>query len=200
MMPGPLLMVTVNESSRRGALAGPLVVLGHGLLELALVLALTLGLGLFLSKPLVGRSTAVVGGAVLLWMGWAMLRGAISGKVTLELAGKKEELKRPSFWLPVAAGAVTSLANPYWLLWWVTIGAAFVAQAWRYGIGGLTSFFAGHICSDLLWYSLVALAVAAGRRFIGAKIYSILIAGCGIFLMFLAVYFLYAGWTGNVKL
>ena len=36
MMPGPLLTVTIGESARRGFSAGPLLVLGHAVLELAL--------------------------------------------------------------------------------------------------------------------------------------------------------------------
>ena len=37
MMPGPVLTVTISESSRRGAWAGPLLMIGHALLELALI-------------------------------------------------------------------------------------------------------------------------------------------------------------------
>ena len=44
MMPGTLLTVTISESSRRGVIAGPLLILGHGILELTLVTALLLGL------------------------------------------------------------------------------------------------------------------------------------------------------------
>ena len=40
LMPGPLLTVTISESARRGFVAGPLLIAGHGLLELALVVAL----------------------------------------------------------------------------------------------------------------------------------------------------------------
>ena len=50
LMPGPLMTVTVTESSRRGAIVGPLMILGHSILELALVAGLLLGLAPFLAR------------------------------------------------------------------------------------------------------------------------------------------------------
>ena len=50
LMPGPLLTVTVSESSRRGAHVGPMMIFGHSLLELALVIALLSGLAPFLVR------------------------------------------------------------------------------------------------------------------------------------------------------
>lgn len=44
MMPGPMLGVTISGSLKRGWIAGPLVVLGHGILELMLVIAMISGL------------------------------------------------------------------------------------------------------------------------------------------------------------
>ena len=37
MMPGPLLTVTISESPRKGFITGPLLILGHAVLEVALV-------------------------------------------------------------------------------------------------------------------------------------------------------------------
>ena len=40
LMPGPLLTATIAESSRRGFIAGPLLIGGHAILEMALIGAL----------------------------------------------------------------------------------------------------------------------------------------------------------------
>mgnify|MGYP000862952647 CR=1 FL=1 len=64
MMPGPLLTVTIAESARRGFKAGPLIVLGHAILELALIIALLAGLSFYLKKPLVTTVISIVGGAL----------------------------------------------------------------------------------------------------------------------------------------
>lgn len=202
LMPGPLLTLTIEESARRGAAAGPLLVLGHGLLELLMLFLLLFGLGGFLAHPVVSRVIAFLGGGVLLWMGAGMLRSARMEPLQLEFpkegSGPKL-LPRPVF-QTVAAGGIISLANPYWLLWWATIGAAFVAQAARLEAAGIAFFFGGHIFSDLGWYSLVACGVAAGRRFLGRQTYQYLIMFCGLFLMVLGILFIGAGYRGPVGL
>jgi len=84
-MPGPLLTVTVAESARQGAKAGPLLVAGHGLLEAALVAAIALGIGPFIARQGVVAGISLVGGGFLLWMGATILRDAVKGRVSLDL-------------------------------------------------------------------------------------------------------------------
>jgi len=68
LMPGPLLTVTVSESTRRGAIAGPLVIFGHGILELSLITALLLGMAPLLQRNDVFVFISLVGGSILLWI------------------------------------------------------------------------------------------------------------------------------------
>ena len=51
MAPGPLLTITIGESAKRGGIVGPLVVLGHGILELALLALIVFGVANFLNNP-----------------------------------------------------------------------------------------------------------------------------------------------------
>jgi len=69
MMPGPLLSVTISEVARRGFWAGPQLILGHGILELALVAALAAGLSKFMENDLVPAIIGLVGGTILIGMG-----------------------------------------------------------------------------------------------------------------------------------
>jgi threonine/homoserine/homoserine lactone efflux protein len=90
VMPGPLLTTTISESSQRGFIAGPLLIAGHGILELALVMALLLGLAPFLQQTSVFVVTAFAGSAILLWMALGMFRSLPS----LRLVWDREEKNR----------------------------------------------------------------------------------------------------------
>lgn len=66
----------------------------------------------------------------------------------------------------------------------------FQAQAAAGGLG-VMAFYAGHILGDLSWYTLLAVAVASGRRWLSQAAYRGITAGCGFFLLGLGAYFLY---------
>jgi threonine/homoserine/homoserine lactone efflux protein len=186
LMPGPLLTATISESSRRGFMAGPLLMVGHGMLEMALVIALLLGLAPYLQQPGVFAATALAGAVTLLWMAYGMFRSLPS----LSLLSQGERKGGPH---PIAGGILMSAANPYWIIWWATIGMGYILYSRQYGIWGVAFFFAGHILADLAWYSAVATAVSRGRHLLTDRLYRGLIAGCAVFLVLLAVYFAYAG-------
>ena len=191
MMPGPLLTVNIHESYRLGFRAGPLLIFGHGILETLLVIGLTLGLDAYLVQPFFKGSVALVGGIVLLWMGWGIARDSLRGKVTLNMAagGKVKRMH------PVLAGIVVSISNPYWSLWWATIGLTYLALAVQQGVIALAVFLGGHLLADLIWYSAISLAVVSGRKFISDQVYQGILVICGVFLVVLALYFIWSGKT-----
>lgn len=195
MMPGPLFTVTVREAALRGGIAGPLIVLGHGLLELLLVIGLALGLSQVLTQPLVLGVTGVVGGIVLAWMGQGTLRMRVTpdDERGTALKGRVKDDEKPSPVGPVMTGIVVSLSNPYWTLWWSTVGISYSMVALGYSGAGLVSFYTGHILSDLVWYTAVSYSTAAGRVVLKPRLYRAIMVLCGIFLLILAVYFIRAG-------
>lgn len=186
LMPGPLLAFTVNASVRRGAAAGPLAVLGHALLEAPLVVLLALGVGQALRAGPAMAAIAFVGGAVLLWMGADMLRRAPRQRLQATVAD------RPGL-SPVVGGVVVSLSNPYWTIWWVTVGATYVLLSVTHGVAGVLAFYLGHILSDLVWYSLVSIAVARGRRVMTDRAYQVLVGVCGLLLLGFGGWFVWSG-------
>jgi len=192
-MPGPMLTVVVSESPQHGFAAGPLVVLGHAVLELTLIVALVVGLGSLLERHSVQAAVEIGGGAMLVWMGASMALAVMRGHVSLKW---EHDAAAPPRAQPVLAGILASLSNPYWLIWWATIGMAYLSKSYAAGALGVGAFYVGHIMGDLTWYSAVSGLMAAGRRFIGLSVYKGLLVFCGAFLVVLAVVFLYAGVRG----
>jgi threonine/homoserine/homoserine lactone efflux protein len=186
MMPGPLLTATIGEASRRGFPAGPLLVIGHGILELVLVTALLFGLAPYLQQQEVFVAIALSGALILLWMAFTMLRSL----PTLSLS---HQIGAPQKGNLIFTGVILSVINPYWVIWWATIGFGYILNCRRFGIAGIAFFFAGHILADFFWYAAVAGAVAGGRRFLNDRLYRGIIGVCAIVLIVFAGYFFYAG-------
>ncbi len=132
LMPGPVLFVTLRHSAAGGRGAGPLVVAGHALVEVPLVAAIVLGLRELLRGDVFLGTVGLAGGAVLLLMSASMLRSL----PTLHLPGPDEAREDgvPGAMGVVAAGAATSLSNPYFFLWWATIGMGLLAKAAPYAL------------------------------------------------------------------
>lgn len=184
LVPGPLFSITVAESAKRGALAGPLIIIGHGLLELSLVTLIILGVTPFLAAHSTRLIITTAGGIVLIYMGYRLIKDARSARLLISAEGRQGGIH------PVLSGIIGSVSNPYWIIWWVTIGLGYLVSSLKFGISGVFVFFAGHIMADLGWYSLISLAVAKGKKMIGDRGYRFLLYSCGIFLMFFGVWFL----------
>lgn len=193
MAPGPLLTVAVEQTIRHGKGRAMLLMVGHALLEAALLIAFALGLRDVLVLPSVKVGLSVVGGAFLLWMGTTMLLDIYRGRISLDVTASGA---RPSKLGPVLRGAAVSLANPYWIIWWATIGLKLASDSLTVGPVGVAAFFLGHEAADFGWYFAVALAVASGKRFLSDRAYRVIIGACAVFLLCLGVTFAVAGVGG----
>ncbi|MFC1893015.1 LysE family transporter [Chloroflexota bacterium] len=187
LMPGPLLAITISESAKRGFWAGPLLIIGHGLLEMAIVIALVFGLGDILEHRMVIPVIGLAGGAILVTMGVAtLIRGG--RKATVAPLNQPKGAVRSS--TSIMAGILGSVSNPYWFIWWITLGTTYLLWALNLGLTGVITFFSGHILADLGWYSLVALVTASGRKILKDTVYRGLLIACGLLLVGLGGYFL----------
>ncbi len=190
LMPGPISAMAVSEGARRGAVAGPLITAGHAAAELVMAVALAVGLSQVLRQPLVVGGIGILGGIVLLWMGWGIVKMARAGPRDAPASGAEVPVRGNL----VRTGLLATISNPYWLLWWATVGAAYFVAFSRFGLAALVVFFlAGHLALDLGWNSFLAFAIGAGRGRVPARAYQIVLGACGIFVMAMSGYFVYSG-------
>jgi threonine/homoserine/homoserine lactone efflux protein len=187
--PGPLLILDIREATRRGFIAGPQIALGHSILELLLVIVLALGFARFIEEGPTAGVIGTLGGLFLLRMAWGMLRHPGRGAPSTQAQG---DPGAGAAW-PIVGGVLVSLSNPYWSLWWATVGLSFMVWSLEWGFLGLALFYTGHICADIAWFSLVSFAIARGRRWMTDPLYRGLMASCGLFLAAMGGFFLYSG-------
>ena len=152
IVPGPLLAVTIAKGPE-GPHAGLWIGLGHGIVEMPLIAMIALGFGAYFSSRPFTLVIGALGGAMLVYLGAGIVRAR--GELT---AGA---VKLP--YRAVPSGALATLMNPYFFVWWATIGAALVVKAAAWGVSGLVLFGLVHWSCDIGWYWLVTVALARGN-------------------------------------
>lgn len=189
--PGPVSVAVVTEGVRRGFRVGPLVSTGHSLVELLVVGALMLGMGRALEYPALVAGVGILGGLFLLWMGGTMGWSAVHGRSRLpradDCAGNRAGRSL------IGLGVATTAGNPFWYLWWIGVGGGYVLASGQQGPAALAAFYLGHISADYAWNTLLATAVASGRRWLNDRVYQALLVASGLFLVYTGVRFICAG-------
>ncbi len=107
LAPGPVTAATLGLGARRRH-AGALVAVGHGIVELPLMVLIVQGVGAVFERPWVKAGIGLAGGAMLIVMGVGMLLQA-RRPVAVSAAAPRRG--------PVLTGIILSAGNPYFLLW-----------------------------------------------------------------------------------
>jgi threonine/homoserine/homoserine lactone efflux protein len=185
--PGPVTATILSESPRQGWRVGPLIATGHSSLEFLMVVLIAFGLATAMNAPLASSIIGVLGGLTLFVLGGGYIYAAARGSIHLP---DPEEASRPrSYSALFGLGVVTTLANPFWYVWWVTVAAGYLAQAQAIGIATLAAFYFGHISADYAWDTFLSASASAGRRILTDRRYQALIFVTGGFMIYFGVRF-----------
>ncbi|MEO0225929.1 MAG: LysE family transporter, partial [candidate division WOR-3 bacterium] len=156
LAPGPLTAATASYGLRSGWRAGLEVSLGHTIVELPLVLVISAGVLVFLQKPLTNYILSLIGGLFLIFFGLMTFRDALKvQKIVNKRTGRIP--------VPFLTGIVLSAFNPYFIAWWIGIGAPLISEAVRLaGFFGIFIFYFAHVWLDYAWLISVASVSALG--------------------------------------
>lgn len=184
MAPGPITAVTVSKGTENPQ-AGAYIAVGHLIVELPLMILIIFGLGRFLEIDWIKISIGIIGGLFLLKMGLGLLKNITNSSIN----------KTTFSYSPLLAGIVLSIANPYFLIWWATIGAMLISGAYQFGLWGLVAFVVVHWSCDFIWYFFLSSVTFKGGQFFGQRLQQILFTICGLFLLFFSGKFIYDALT-----
>jgi len=188
VVPGPLFVLTLQQALVVGWMAGVLLMVGHMLAEVVVLGVLRAGLGGVLQRPAVTRVVGCVGGLVMLYFAWSTIDLGWHGPLATSLQGQHTALPAGAL---IVKGVLLSVLNPYWLLWWATIGVGLIgSQVAKLGPRAWVAFFIGHELADYIWYVGISLLVAFSRAFISESLYRDVILACGLGIAVIGVLFI----------
>ena len=182
MMPGPMFAVALAKSYK-SQWAGAYLSFGHAVIEVPLILLIYFGVAQFFQNNMVQLVLSVVGGCMIVWMGISMYRARA------EVVHKGKDLPYSAF----TAGIIMSGLNPFFLLWWVTIGSMLIMRFLEFGLVGLIIFIIVHWLCDLVWLSFVSFTVYRTQSLWKRKLHEWLFIVCSLILVGFGVWFMVSG-------
>jgi len=181
LAPGPVTAAAIGMGSS-DRFAGVLMSLGHGIVEFPLMVLLLLGVGQLLKLPCVKIVIGLAGGSFLVFLAVQMLRG---------LGGSGVEEVQATGSSPLTAGILLSAGNPYFLIWWATVGLALITTArssfglWAFGLMAMA-----HWLCDLVWLTALSWASFEGSVLLGPTGQRIVLAICAAAMLGFGLYFI----------
>jgi threonine/homoserine/homoserine lactone efflux protein len=183
LMPGPVFAAAVVKGVKDKH-AGVWIAVGHMIVEIPLILIIAAGFYFIFTYSWVKIGIGIVGGAMLLFMGLRMV----------QLHGDVNVVERAIPGHAILAGIITTVSNPYFILWWATVGASLTIIALGFGIIGIISFIVIHEACDLSWDWFVSNISNVGSKLWQERFYRVIFVLCGIFLAVLGVVFMVGVW------
>jgi threonine/homoserine/homoserine lactone efflux protein len=182
MMPGPMTAVTLAKSYK-SPWAGAQIALGHAVIEVPLILLIYLGFAQFFQHDMVRLVLSVLGSGMIIWLGISMFRARV------EVVRQGKDLPYNAF----SAGILTSAFNPFFLLWWATIGSMLIMRILDFALAGLVAFIIVHWLCDLVWLSLVSTVIYRTHSLWGRRLQEWLFTACSLLLIGFGLWFLVSG-------
>ncbi|MFC1955541.1 LysE family transporter [Chloroflexota bacterium] len=182
MAPGPMFAVTLTKSYK-SPWAGTQIALGHAVIEVPLILLIYFGFAQFFQNNVVQLVLSILGGGMIIWIGVSMFRSRA------EVVRGGKDLPYNAF----VAGIFTSGFNPFFLLWWATIGSMLIMRFLDFGTVGLIIFIVVHWLCDLVWLSFVSVTIYKTHSFWGRGVQEWLFIGCSLLLVGFGIWFMISG-------
>jgi threonine/homoserine/homoserine lactone efflux protein len=176
LSPGPLTVSAAGLGIRSGKRAGLLVSLGHMAFEFPLVLLISTGLSIAQSFK---QLLSIIGGAFLLYFALTQIRSL--GKVRIDASERNGNA--------FVAGILLTALNPYFIIWWLTVGAKLVMDSMQFPLGVML-MYALHVWMDFAWLTFIAYAFYRGSR-LNESLLKAIMGILSLILIFFGLEFIY---------
>jgi threonine/homoserine/homoserine lactone efflux protein len=182
MSPGPLFAANITYGLRDGFRSGIKIAIGHSIVELPLVILL--GIGVF-SLEIFPEFRVIISifGAITLF--------GFAGIQIKSIFKKKSDISTKPKHGPIITGILFSALNPFFIIWWLTIGFKLISDAMLiWAFAGILIVFVLHIWMDFVWLGMVAFFASKSVKIISNRNYKIMIVGLSVILIYFGIMFL----------
>jgi len=190
MAPGPITAAAIAMGARN-RFAGALIAVGHGIIEFPLMVLIILGMDAVLKSAATKVVIGFAGGVFLLFMAIQMMRS---------LNGTEEQEVKVTRSGPVVAGIVLSGGNPFFLIWWASVGLNLAITAVGFGIWAFVLFAIVHWLCDLIWFSVLSWASFKGSVLLGPRRQKAILWICSLAMFAFGLFFIYNAATALVEI
>lgn len=180
LSPGAVTAATIAQGTKN-RWAGALITFGHAVLEVPLIVLLIFGLGVVLETDTAQFWIGLLGGGFLVWMGIQMTR---------EIFKAEFDIKNARTSNPILTGFVLSATNPYFILFWASVGLNLALAMKERGMLALILFGTIHLLCDLIWLSILSFSSYHGANLMTPKIQKWIFGICGLALAAFGVHFI----------
>ena len=193
LSPGPLFFINILYGSRYGSFVGLKIASGHAIVEFPLIIALSYGLYSFSYtlhlSDVIFKFIALIGGIFLLLFSILQIISILKDKST-----NSQAITNPKFNIknPILAGFIFTILNPFFLVWWLTIGSKLISDSViNFGIvEGISIIFLSHIWMDYFWLWFTSFMINKGKSIIKEKVYRIFVFAISVILGIYGFYFI----------
>ena len=182
LSPGPLFAANVFYGLKGGTKAGLKMAYGHTVVEFPLVILLGIGAFSLETIPEFRTYIAIIGA-----IGLFVFAGIQLKQIFKKSLDKYNEPKQGPFF----AGILLSALNPFFIIWWLTIGFKLISDAliiWSFW--GILIMFLLHIWMDYAWLSSTALVSSKISKILSNRSFKFLIVGLSIVMVYFGFTFL----------
>ena len=182
MSPGPLFAANITYGLKEGFRSGIKIAIGHSIVELPLVILL--GIGAF-SLEIFPEFRVIISifGAITLF--------GFAGMQIKAIFKKNGGISTKPKHGPIITGILFSALNPFFIIWWLTIGLKLISDAMLvWAFAGVLIVFVFHIWMDFVWLGMVAFFASKSVKIISNRNYKIIMAGLSLILIYFGITFL----------
>jgi threonine/homoserine/homoserine lactone efflux protein len=198
LSPGPLFFINILYGSKYGSFVGLKIASGHAIVEFPLIIALSYSLYSFSYtlhlSDVIFKFIGLTGGIFLLVFSLLQIISILKDKSTNSQAitNLKFNIKNP-----ILAGFIFTILNPFFLVWWLTIGSKLISDSViNFGIiVGIPILFLSHIWMDYFWLWFTSFMINKGKSIIKEKVYRIFVFAISVILGIYGFYLLFMSLT-----